>query len=34
VEPRGGSAEMQLFGDGDEVSKVAEFHGRSRSIYP
>jgi len=26
VESRGSSTEMKLFGDGDEVPEVAEFH--------
>jgi hypothetical protein len=26
VKPCGGSAKVELFGDGDEVSQVAEFH--------
>jgi hypothetical protein len=26
VEPRGRSAEVELFGDGDEVPEVAQFH--------
>ncbi|MCY1404835.1 hypothetical protein D9M71_200570 [compost metagenome] len=29
----GGAAEMQLFGHGDEVAQVSQFHGRPIDIY-
>jgi len=34
VEAGGGAAEVELFGDGDEVPEVAEFHGHVEAIYP